>query len=228
MERKNEEGLTEKEFLAQYRPGDYERPSLTVDVLIFALDEEEENAEILLIKRKNHPCIDQWAIPGGFVNLDESLEEAAARELLEETGLHGICLEQLYTWGNVKRDPRTRVISVSFVALISKDELILEAGDDASKACWFEVNKKKISDLEHGSTYALTIENEEEHIFMSYRVTETYERQGYMWKKDSDIELLPVIDMRDQDKLAFDHEEILNAAMDRLEDLEKEYREQTY
>ena len=91
MELKNEDGLTEKEFLAQYRPGNYERPSVTVDMLIFAVDPEaeDEDPELLLIRRRNHPCIGQWAMPGGFVNMDESLEEAAARELEEETGITG-------------------------------------------------------------------------------------------------------------------------------------------
>lgn len=224
MEQRNEEGLTEKEFLLQYRPGNYERPSVTVDMLIFAVDEELE-AEVLLIKRKNHPCIGQWAIPGGFINLDESLEEAAARELEEETGLKGICLEQLFTWGNVKRDPRTRVISVSYMAAVPKDQLSPTAGDDAAEACWFRVTKKKLSEMENGSTYALTIENDEEHIFMSYRITETYERQDLMWKKETEIDLLPAIDKLDQEKLAFDHAEILNLAMDRLEELEKEYKD---
>jgi len=225
MERRNEEGLTEKEFLLQYRPGNYEHPSVTVDMLIFAVDEEEMETEVLLIKRKNHPCIGQWAIPGGFVNVDESLETAAARELEEETGLKGVCLEQLYTWGNVKRDPRTRVISVSYMAAVPKDQLTPKAGDDA---CWFQVKKKKLSELENGATYALTIENEEDHIFMSYRITETYERQGMMWKKETEIDLLPAIDVLDQEKLAFDHAEILNVAMDRLEELEKEYNDQIF
>jgi ADP-ribose pyrophosphatase YjhB (NUDIX family) len=227
MERRNEEGLTEKEFLLQYRPGDYECPSVTVDMLIFAVAEEMET-EILLIKRKNHPCMGQWAIPGGFVNMDESLEAAAARELEEETGLKGICLEQLYSWGDVKRDPRTRVISVSYIAAVPRDQLVPKAGDDAAEARWFQVKKQKLSELENGATYALTIENEEEHIFMSYRVTETYERQGLMWRKETETELLPAIDVLDQEKLAFDHAEILNAAMDRLEELEKEYREQIF
>lgn len=228
MERRNEEGLTEKEFLLQYRPGNYERPSVTVDMLIFAVDEEEMETEVLLIKRNNHPCIGQWAIPGGFVNVDESLEAAAARELEEETGLKGICLEQLYTWGNVKRDPRTRVISVSYMAAVPKNQLTPKAGDDAEEACWFQVKKKKLSELENGATYALTIENEEEHIFMSYRITETYERQAMMWKKETEIDLLPAIDVLDQEKLAFDHAEILNVAMDRLEELEKEYSDQIF
>jgi ParB-like chromosome segregation protein Spo0J len=90
------------------------------------------------------------------------------------------------------------------------------------------VRKKKLSDLENGSTYSLTVENDEDHIYMTYRITETYQRQGLMWKKETDIELLPAIDMLDQEKLAFDHAEILNVAMDRLEELEKEYREQNF
>lgn len=161
------------------------------------------------------------------MNVDESLEEAAARELFEETGLKDICLEQLYTWGDVKRDPRTRVISVSYMAVVPKNQLIPNAGDDAKEALWFQVKKQKLSDLENGATYALTVENEDEHIFMSYRVTETFERQGLMWRKETETELLPAIDMLDQEKLAFDHEEILNLAMDRLEEMEveKEYKE---
>lgn len=225
MERKNEDGLNEKDFLSQYRPGDYERPSVTVDMLIFAVEPETEGAQLLLIRRRNHPCINCWAIPGGFVNMDESLEEAAARELYEETGLRDVCMEQLYTWGNVKRDPRTRVISVSYMAVVSKEELDIEAGDDAAQACWFQVSKKKLSDLENGATYALTIENEENHIFISYRITETYERRGLMWKRETDAELLPAIDIQEQEQLAFDHGDILSFAMDRLYEMEKEYAE---
>lgn len=118
--RKNEEGklvdengLTEEEFLSQYQPRDYERPSVTVDMLIFAVDKSGENKRLLLIKRKNHPYLGCWALPGGFVEMKESLREAAARELEEETGVKGMRLEQLYTFGEVERDPRTRIISVA-------------------------------------------------------------------------------------------------------------------
>ena len=228
MELKNEDGLTEKEFLAQYRPGNYERPSVTVDMLIFAVDPEaeDEDPELLLIRRRNHPCIGQWAMPGGFVNMDESLEEAAARDLEEETGITGVCMEQLYTWGSVKRDPRTRIISVSYMAVVPKDELNPVAGDDAKEAVWFQVKKKKLSDLADGATYALTVENEERHIFIGYRITEGYTHMGLMWKKDTHAELLPAIDVNDTEALAFDHAYILNTALDRLEEMQKEYREQ--
>ena len=98
-----------------YDPARYERPSVTVDVVIFTLQERE--LHVLLVKRKHWPFEGRWAIPGGFVNMDESLELAARRELEEETGVRDIYLEQLYTFGDPKRDPRTRVISVAYIAL---------------------------------------------------------------------------------------------------------------
>ena len=86
MELVDKNGLTEEEYLKNYRPGDYERPSVTVDMLIFAVDNREESIRLLLIKRKNHPFLGCWALPGGFVEMTESLRDAAARELEEETG----------------------------------------------------------------------------------------------------------------------------------------------
>src|ERR1700741_3485928 len=97
----------------------YERPSVTVDIVIFTLQERE--LHVLLVKRKHWPFEGRWAIPGGFINMDESLELAARRELEEETGVRDIYLEQLYTFGEPKRDPRTRVISVAYIALVSAD-----------------------------------------------------------------------------------------------------------
>lgn len=142
MEERNSEGLNEAEFLEHYQPRDYERPSVTVDTLIFTIVKNKSTGsklELLLIKRKNHPYINHWAIPGGFVNIDESIDQAAERELKEETGLSDIYLEQLYTWGAVNRDPRMRVISVSYMALIPKEKLLPHAGDDAGAVQWFKV-----------------------------------------------------------------------------------------
>ena len=92
-EYRNKDGLTEKEFLERYTPGDYDRPSVTVDMLIFTIDNND--LKLLLIKRKDHPFINQWAIPGGFVNIDESTIDAAKRELKEETNLENVYIEQL-------------------------------------------------------------------------------------------------------------------------------------
>lgn len=139
---KNEQGLTEQEFLKQYKPGDYERPSVTVDMLVFAVNESLDALKLLMIRRKNHPFINCWALPGGFVKMDESLEEAARRELEEETGLKDIYMEQLYTFGEPGRDPRTRIISTAYMALIQENTVAVTAGDDAADACWFTIRER--------------------------------------------------------------------------------------
>jgi 8-oxo-dGTP diphosphatase len=114
---------------------EHERPAVTVDVAIFTILEGE--LKVLLIKRKNWPFEGMWAIPGGFIEMDESLEEAAARELEEETGVRDVYLEQLYTFGHPDRDPRTRVITVAYFALVSADQLQLHAASDAADVGWF-------------------------------------------------------------------------------------------
>lgn len=133
MEERNAQGLTEQEFLSQYNPGKYEHPSVTVDTLIFTVDKstEDYHLQIMLVRRQDHPFLNKWAIPGGFVGMEESVDQAAVRELEEETGLRNIYLEQLYTWGDVGRDPRTRIISVSYMALVPKEMLtpVTEGGN---------------------------------------------------------------------------------------------------
>jgi 8-oxo-dGTP diphosphatase len=118
---------------------DFEKPSVTVDLVIFTI--EDNNLKILLIKRNLSPFKGQWALPGGFVRVDESLESAAKRELEEETGVKEVYLEQLYTFGELKRDPRGRVITISYVALVSSDDIKLKASTDASEVKWFPILK---------------------------------------------------------------------------------------
>lgn len=115
----------------------YERPSVTVDTVIFSLQRGE--LQVLLVQRKHWPYQGTWAIPGGFVRMDESLEQAARRELSEETGVddQDIYLEQLYTFGDPGRDPRTRVITVAYFALVCSERLSLHADTDAADAAWF-------------------------------------------------------------------------------------------
>ncbi len=122
----------------KYDVTQYERPSVTVDVVIFSVVEGE--LKVLLVKRKNWPFEGTWAIPGGFVEMDESLEEAAARELYEETGVKGVYLEQFYTFGRPGRDPRTRVISVAYLTLVDAARLQPQAADDAADVGWFSVH----------------------------------------------------------------------------------------
>ncbi len=122
----------------RYDVTQYERPSVTVDVVIFSVMEGQ--LKVLLIKRKNWPFEGTWAIPGGFVDIDEPLEDAAARELHEETGVGGVYLEQFYTFGQPDRDPRTRVITVAYLALLDAGQLQPRAADDAADVGWFSVH----------------------------------------------------------------------------------------
>lgn len=128
------------EYLATYQAGKYERPSVTVDIVILTVFEQD--LKVLLIKRKLPPFKDRWAIPGGFVGIRESLDTAARRELLEETGVEDVYLEQLYTFGEPDRDPRTRVITVAYYALLKAGQVRnLRAGSDAGEVAWWSIYK---------------------------------------------------------------------------------------
>jgi 8-oxo-dGTP diphosphatase len=119
-----------------------EHPWVTVDVVIFTIRKDgrgEQCLQVLLVKRKSWPYAEHWAIPGGFVRPNETLEHAAARELYEETGVHDVYLEQLYTFGQPDRDPRARVITIAYYALVRSTDLTLAAGSDTSDVCWFPV-----------------------------------------------------------------------------------------
>lgn len=116
---------------------DYPQPSVTVDLVIFTI--AEDDLKVLLIRRGQEPFKGRWALPGGFVEIDESLERAAARELKEEVGVKNVYLEQLYTFGDPKRDPRGRVISVSYFALVDAERQRIVAASDAADAEWRSV-----------------------------------------------------------------------------------------
>lgn len=116
---------------------EHARPALTVDCVVFGLDEGD--LKVLLIQRKLPPFEGHWALPGGFVHIDESLEDAALRELREETGISKVFLEQLYSFGDPRRDPRGRVVSVAYYALVKRTSHGLEAGTDARRAAWYAV-----------------------------------------------------------------------------------------
>ena len=116
---------------------DYPRPSVTVDLIILTI--AENDLQVLLIRRKQAPFAGRWALPGGFVEMNESLEDAAARDLKEEVGVERVYLEQLYTFGEPKRDPRGRVISVAYFALIDAEGQRIVAASDAADAAWHSV-----------------------------------------------------------------------------------------
>jgi 8-oxo-dGTP diphosphatase len=116
---------------------DWPRPMVTADAVVFAFF--DGRARLLLIQRKREPCKDYWALPGGFIEMDEDLPDAAARELAEETGLRHVPLEQLRTFGRPDRDPRGRVITVAYFGIARNNLEEIQAADDAAQAQWFDI-----------------------------------------------------------------------------------------
>lgn len=115
----------------------YPHPAVTVDCVVFGFDDAD--LKLLLIQRKLEPFKGRWALPGGFVRVDEDLETAARRELADETGITSLYLEQLYSFGDPKRDPRERVISIAHYALVKLADHQLRAASDAAEVAWFPV-----------------------------------------------------------------------------------------
>jgi 8-oxo-dGTP diphosphatase len=132
---------------------DYPRPAVTTDCVIFS--KLDEKLEVLLIQRAFEPYKNCWAFPGGFMEMDETAEECAQRELMEETGLKNISLEQFYTFSKVDRDPRGRTISIAFRAVVEKSEYLLKAGDDARKAEWFPIDKLPPLAFDHDQVFEI-------------------------------------------------------------------------
>lgn len=122
-----------------YDVSKFDRPSVAVDIILFTL--RDRQLQVLLILRREWPFAGGWALPGGFVRLNESLDEAARRELSEETGVFDAPLTQLRAFGEPGRDPRTRVITIAYTALLPSDRLILRAATDAADARWFPLDR---------------------------------------------------------------------------------------
>jgi 8-oxo-dGTP diphosphatase len=130
---------------------DYPRPAVSVDIVIVS---HEPEPRVLLIRRKHDPYAGSWAIPGGFVDMEESLEAAAARELFEETGVRTGNLDQLYTFGDPARDPRGRVISVAYLAQVNVTEIKPVAADDAEAVGWFALERPPQLAFDHAEILA--------------------------------------------------------------------------
>ena len=112
-------------------------PSLTVDIVIFTLMDEQ--LQVLLVRRKNPPFADMWALPGGFVQVNESLEDSVSRQLREKTGVEDVYVEQLYTFGELNRDPRTRVITIAYFALVPANAIAHRPGGATTETRWWPV-----------------------------------------------------------------------------------------
>jgi 8-oxo-dGTP diphosphatase len=134
----------------------YARPALAVDCVVFGLDEDD--LEVLLIRRDLEPFAGKWALPGGFVRVDESVDDAARRELSEETGLGRVFLEQLYTFGDPGRDPRERVVTVAYYALVNLSAHRVKAATDAREAAWFAVTDLPRLAFDHDAIVAMALE----------------------------------------------------------------------
>jgi len=132
---------------------DYPRPALTSDCVVFGVDQEE--LKVLLIQRDRDPFAGQWALPGGFVEIDESPEAAAHRELQEETGVTGVDLQQFHTFGEPKRDPRGRTVSVAYFGLVNIADHAAQAADDARNLAWLPVRKPPALAFDHDQILAM-------------------------------------------------------------------------
>lgn len=140
----------------------YPRPAVTADCVVFGFDGAD--LSVLLIERKHEPYQGCWAFPGGFMNMDETAEECALRELREETGIIPALAEQIRTFTEVDRDPRGRIITVAFYALVKSSSVEPEAGDDASKVSWFSINDLPPLAFDHQQILAAAIEKLKERL----------------------------------------------------------------
>ena len=198
---------TEADFLKKYDSSSYEKLSMTSDILIVSVSSvdstnyrksEEKRMSILLVKRDDYPYKGKWCLPGGFLNpKTETLEECAKRVLKRETNLENIYLEQLYTFDSINRDPRMRVISTAFIALIDKDRLVSKV----KNAYWFDV--KEIS--EKNNIVHIKLEGNGEVI--------DYKIEKKLREKSTDrYDFISI----DNQKLAFDHDRVILAGIERL------------
>lgn len=154
--------LTEKEYLDKYDPNEFERPSVAVDLLVFTI--EDDRLKIVLVEREEYPYKNKLSLPGVFVGINETLDAATARGIAEETGIQDIYFEQLYTWGDVDRDPRMRIISVSYLALVDSRKINLSAGKRTVSAGLYDVDELLASDTELAFDHKKMIEYGRERI----------------------------------------------------------------
>ncbi len=197
---------SEEEFLKAYNPNEFERLSLTTDIIIFSVSDEQvanyrktskKRFSILLVKRNTYPFKDKYCLPGGFVGINENLEDAPIRVLKNETNLQNIYLEQLYTYGDVHRDPRMRIISTSYMALIDKNKLNEKISKDAS---WFNLDIE-----EKNNIVTIYLDNGKEHFsFKIKKILKELTTDRYKYE------------IIENEHLAFDHALVILAGIERL------------
>lgn len=200
--------MTEKEFLNEYNSSQYASTSAATDIVTLKMSMlGKPSAKVLLVKRKNHPAMGYWALPGGFIS-EESAEECARRKLIEKTGITDMYLEQLYTFSDPKRDPRMRIISIAYMALLNNDDECLKPGDMISDIKWFDLE----IEAETETVKKLKIKNSELGVEMTYVISETCEKNGIIGSKRIQL----VNNSKSVDLLAFDHAQIIYMAIERI------------
>lgn len=201
--------MTEQQFIEWYQAnekGKYETPSMTTDMIIFT--NQHEKLQLLLIQRKQHPFKQSWAFPGGFVDMDEDLDTAALRELQEETGLQQIYATQLYTWSDVNRDPRMRVISASYLALVNREALLAaKAADDAADVALFTIELPVVKKYVGTQRIMLRLSHPQKGT-LSAELDITYTQVGK--------QLHEKINIVEQQNIAFDHAKAIVYAILRM------------
>lgn len=217
----NLRGQSLDDFLKEYDAQKYENPSVTADILVFRHKKDFTSVatglKLLMVKRKDHPCIGYWALPGGFVNIREDALCAAKRELEEETNLKNMPIEQIYAWGDYDRDPRARIVTISYLALVD-EELDVKAGDDASDVTWADVFITKLEEktvlgkekerIQH--KYELRLVSKEKGIDLSAIITMTENKEGLLKEKNYEV-----IETKG---IAFDHPRFIVQALLYIED----------
>ncbi len=196
---------TLEKFLKNYDDSKYEKPSVTADIVIFSREKKDE-LKVLLIKRGNHPYKGMYALPGGFANSNEDLDNTARRELFEETGLECDMLEQLRCFSEPGRDPRRWVITCAYIALINASEYKIEAGDDASAAEWFSVSLKEVTHGGYDKAWELILNGDE--LAIKVIIVKTGVDKLSRTLKLSVLE---------SENIAFDHGLILAYALEKIE-----------
>lgn len=204
MELRDKNGLTEAEYLASYQVGDWPHPSVTADVLVFA--REGKNLKLLLVRRGGHPYLGKWALPGGFAEPGETIEQTAQRELMEETNLTGLTLVPVGFFTDPGRDPRCWSMTRAFMVLVDAVLPQAQAGDDAQDADWFTIQTRRA-----GEGFKLILSREGETICAHMKVREEKTNAGYVRR----------IDLLGQRGLAFDHGKIIVSALLKLNETVK-------
>lgn len=212
---------SEQKYLDNYNPAIYDSPSITVDTVVFSINRKKNenyrklddlSLQVLLVKRNEYPEKDKWSLPGGFICIDETPSQAVRRKLSSKVGFQNVYLEQLYTWGDIDRDPRKRILSSSYMSLVCRNEVSIKTGGNAWDAAWFDITLKTVESVQKNGTQTtkmlLSLSSAEKGITFSSEIT---------YQKNMKHNLVEDnICIGKDNPLAFDHVKILTYAVIRL------------